>query len=70
MKFTNASVKIFHFVFLLHEFTSRFSEQVISAPIKKGFRNFYRVRESEERFVAPKNLLMSQGKSSPLENVS
>ena len=30
--------------------------------MKHRFRNIYRVRESEEKFVAPKNLLMSSGK--------
>ena len=62
LKFTNASVKRFHFVFLLHEFRSRFSKQMISVSVKKRFRNICRVRESDERFIAPKNLLMSQGK--------
>ena len=59
LKFTIDSVKRFHLVFLLQEFRSRFSKQVITVPIKKRFRNIYRVRESEERFIAPKNLFMS-----------
>ena len=54
LKFTNASVKRFHFVFLLREFRSRFSKHVISTAIKKRFRNIYRVREAEQRFIAPK----------------
>ena len=60
LKFTNASVKRIHFTFLLHEFRSRFSnsKHVISVTIKKRFCNIYMVRESEERFVAPQNLLM------------
>ena len=46
LKFTNASVKRIHFTFLLHEFRSRFSKQVISVSDKKKFRNICRVRES------------------------
>ena len=59
LKLTNASVKRFHFVFLLHEFRSRFSKQMISVSSKKRFRNIRRVRESDEMFLAPQNLLMS-----------
>ena len=62
LKFIDASVKTFHFVFLLHEFRSCSSKQKISVSIKKRFRNICRVGESEERFITPKNLLMSQGK--------
>ena len=54
LKFANASVKSLQFPFLLHEFRSRFSKHVISITIKKRFRSIYRIRESEERFVAPK----------------
>ena len=70
LKFTNAILKRFHFVFLLHEFRSRLIKHVISIPIKKRFRNVCRVGESEERFIAPKNLLVSSRKSSLSENVS
>ena len=59
LKFTNESVKRFHFVFLLHEFRSRCSKQVISVPMKKRFRNICRVRETEQRFNVSQNLLMS-----------
>ena len=63
LKFTNATVKSGYFTFLLHEFRSRSSKHVISMTIKKRVRSVYRIRESKERFVAPKNLLMtSQGK--------
>ena len=58
LKFPDASVRRFHFVLLLHEFRSRFSKQVIAITIKKRFRNVCRVRQSEDRLVAPKNLLM------------
>ena len=61
LKFINASVKRFHFVLLLHEFRSRFSEQVICIPIEKRFSNTCRVRESEERFV----VVMSSGQIRP-----
>ena len=62
LKFTNASVKRTHFTFLLHEFRSRFSKQMISVSIKKRSCNVCRVRESSERFITSKNLLMSEGK--------
>ena len=70
MKFTNASVKRFHFVFLLHEFRSHFSKQTISVFIKKRFRNICGDRESDERFITPKNLLMSEEKSPLSEKAS
>ena len=59
LKFTDASVERFHFVFLLHMFRSRFSKLVISVSIKKRFRNICGVRKSEEKFITAKNLLMS-----------
>ena len=62
LKFINTSVKRFHCVFPLHEFRSRFSKQMISVSIKKRLRNICRVRESDERFITPKILLMSSGK--------
>ena len=62
LEFTDASVKRFHFVLLLHEFRSCFSKQVNSVSIKKRFRNICPERESEEGFIAPENLLMSKGK--------
>ena len=62
LKFTNANVQRFHFVFLLHEFRSCFSRQMISVSNKKRFRNICRVKESDETFITPKNLLMSQRK--------
>ena len=58
-KFTNVIVKRFHFLFLVPEFRSRVSKQVISVPIKRRFRNICRDRESEEKFTATRNLLMS-----------
>ena len=54
LKFNNASVKRFHFVFLLHEFRTRFSKQMIFVSIKKRFRNICPVRESDERLLLPK----------------
>ena len=61
LMFTHECVKGFHFVFLLHEFRSRFSKQMISVAIQKRFRNICRVRESDERFTTTQNLLMSSG---------
>ena len=59
LKFTNASVKRLHFIFLHHEFRSRFSKQMISITIKKRFRSIYRVRESSQKpvDVSRENLL-------------
>ena len=62
LKLIDTIVKRFHFLFLLHKFRSRLSKQVISFSIKKRFRNICRVRESENRFITPRKLLMSSGK--------
>ena len=71
LKFTHASVKRFHFVFLLHKFRSRFSKEMISSSITKRFHNICRVGESDERFIAPRKTVdISRKKSSLSENVS
>ena len=62
LKLIVTCVKRFHFEFLPHEFRSRFSKQVLSVSIKERSRNICQVRESENRFITPKNLLMFSGK--------
>ena len=56
-------VKRFHFVFLLHEFKSRFSKQVISVPSRRDFATFAGLENLMKRFFTPQNLLMSERKT-------
>ena len=53
LKLINTIVKRFRFVFLLHQFRSRLSKQVISISFKKRICNIRWVSVSENRFITP-----------------